>query len=97
MITIDVAHPDIEEFITVKQDLKRINGANLSVCVSDAFMEAVKNDGDWELGFPDLDDPEYQGDFSGALDKPSALLSQAADKKYDRPIKFSGLLTASAS
>src|SRR3989338_2626389 len=33
-------HPDIEEFITVKQDLSRINGANLSVCVSDSFMEA---------------------------------------------------------
>src|SRR3989344_2144570 len=34
-------HPDVEEFITVKQDLTRINGANLSVCVSDAFMDAV--------------------------------------------------------
>src|SRR3990167_10614397 len=37
-------HPDIEEFITVKRDLTRINGANLSVCVSDKFMEAVKKD-----------------------------------------------------
>jgi len=45
-------HPDIEEFITVKQDLTRINGANLSVCVSDAFMDAVKNDRDWDLVFP---------------------------------------------
>ena len=35
-------HPDVEEFITVKQDLTKINGANLSVCVSDSFMEAVK-------------------------------------------------------
>src|SRR3989338_8233279 len=37
-------HPDVEEFITVKRDLSRINGANLSVCVSDKFMEAVKKD-----------------------------------------------------
>ena len=35
-------HPDVEEFITVKQDLSKINGANLSVCISDGFMEAVK-------------------------------------------------------
>ena len=54
-------------FITVKEDLSRINGANLSVCVSDSFMEAVKADGDWELGFPDLDDPEYDEKWDGIL------------------------------
>ena len=42
MLMLDDDHPDIEEFITVKQDLQRINGANLSVCVSDDFMAAVK-------------------------------------------------------
>ena len=52
-------HPDIEEFITVKQDLNRINGANLSLCVSDTFMEAVEKDADWPLVFPDFKDPEY--------------------------------------
>src|SRR3989344_3539383 len=61
-------HPDIEEFITVKQDLSRINGANLSVCASDTFMEAVKNDDDWDLVFPDLDDPEYDEKWDGILD-----------------------------
>lgn len=61
-------HPDIEEFITVKKDLSRINGANLSVCVSDSFMEAVKTDGDWDLVFPDLDDPEYDQKWDGILD-----------------------------
>lgn len=60
-------HPDIEEFITVKQDLARINGANLSVCVSDAFMEAVKADGDWELKFPDPKDPDYDTKWDGYL------------------------------
>jgi ribonucleoside-diphosphate reductase alpha chain len=49
MLMLDDDHPDIEEFITVKQDLSRINHANLSVCVSDAFMEAVANDDDWQL------------------------------------------------
>jgi len=60
-------HPDVEEFITVKQDLTKINGANLSVCVSDEFMEAVKNDGDWELKFPDLDDPKYDKEWTGDI------------------------------
>lgn len=61
-------HPDIEEFITVKQDLTQINGANLSVCVSDAFMEKVKRDEDWNLEFPDLDDPSYDKKWDGDLE-----------------------------
>ncbi len=60
-------HPDIEEFITVKQDLTRINGANLSVCVSDSFMEAVKKDGDWDLVFPDKNDPDYDEKWDGYM------------------------------
>jgi len=66
-------HPDIEEFITVKEDLQKINGANLSVCVSDAFMDAVKNDRDWELVFPDVTDPEYDTKWDGYLPNWKAL------------------------
>ena len=61
-------HPDVEEFITKKQDLTQLNGANLSVCVSDAFMEAVKKDGDWDLVFPDLDDKKYGKKWTGDLE-----------------------------
>ncbi len=61
-------HPDIEDFITVKQDLTKINGANLSVCVSDKFMEAVERDDDWELVFPDKKDPMYEEKWDGDLD-----------------------------
>jgi ribonucleoside-diphosphate reductase alpha chain len=60
-------HPDIEEFITVKQDLSRINGANLSVCVSDTFMDAVKEDKDWDLIFPDKNDPDYDKKWDGYM------------------------------
>ncbi len=66
-------HPDIEEFITVKEDLSKINGANLSVCVSDAFMEAVKADGDWDLVYPNIDDPEYDAKWNGEIDQWKAL------------------------
>jgi ribonucleotide reductase alpha subunit/intein/homing endonuclease len=49
MLMLDDNHPDIEEFITVKRMPGKIEHANLSVCVSDAFMEAVKNDTEWNL------------------------------------------------
>ncbi len=62
-------HPDIEEFITVKQDLSKINGANLSVCISDAFMDAVKKDKDWDLIYPDLNDLRYDAKWTGDMDE----------------------------
>lgn len=52
MITMDIAHPDIEQFITIKQDLKKITGANISIKVSDEFMRAVKNNSKFTLKFP---------------------------------------------
>jgi len=61
-------HPDIEEFITVKQDLSKINGANLSLNISDTFMEAVEKDADWPLVFPDIKDPEYDQKWTGDLE-----------------------------
>ena len=61
-------HPDIEEFITVKQDLSKINGANLSVAVSDKLMEAVEKDADWPLMFPDPHDPDYDELWDGDID-----------------------------
>ncbi len=67
MLMIHDWHPDVEEFITIKQDLTKINGANLSVCVSDDFMEAVKADADWDLTYPDLDDPKYDTHWDGDI------------------------------
>ena len=66
-------HPDIEDFITVKQDLNKINGANLSVCVSDVFMDAVKSDSDWPLIFPDKSDPEYDEKWNGDIETWKAM------------------------
>jgi ribonucleoside-diphosphate reductase alpha chain len=66
-------HPDIEEFITVKEDLTKIAGANLSVCISDAFMEAVKKDADWELIYPDITDPEYDEKWNGVIEEWKAM------------------------
>lgn len=52
MITMDIAHPDIEQFVTIKQDLSKITGANVSVRLSDEFMNAVMNDEEYTLRFP---------------------------------------------
>ena len=60
-------HPDIAEFITVKQNLQKINGANLSVAISDSFMEAVKKDKDWDLLFPDTSDKKYDTVWNGDM------------------------------
>lgn len=51
MISIDCKHPDLEDFINLKTDLNACTKANISVMVSDDFMQAVVNDSDWELIF----------------------------------------------
>ncbi len=53
MITINVNHPDIQEFIDVKNDTERsrVKFANISVKISDEFMRAVEEDRDFELKF----------------------------------------------
>ena len=51
MISISDTHPDLEKFITIKSDLNKVNYANISVRISDAFMKAVEEDKDWELKF----------------------------------------------
>jgi len=73
MLMLNDWHPDVVEFIEVKRDLSKINGANLSVCISDRFMEAVRADKNWDLVFPDLDDPDYDRQWSGDLEKWQAL------------------------
>lgn len=61
MITMDIAHPDAEAFITVKQDLAKVTGANISVRISDEFMKAVENDTDFVQRWPiDSTEPKFQ-------------------------------------
>ncbi|NUU80294.1 adenosylcobalamin-dependent ribonucleoside-diphosphate reductase [Paenibacillus xylanilyticus] len=67
MLMMNDWHPDIMDFITVKQTMGQVTNANLSVCVSNAFMEAVKQDGDWQLVFPDTSDPDYDTEWNGDL------------------------------
>jgi ribonucleoside-diphosphate reductase alpha chain len=67
MGTLRVDHPDIENFVTCKTNENAITNFNISVGITDAFMQAVKDDLEWELRFPDETAPEYH-DFNGDLD-----------------------------
>ncbi len=51
MATMRCDHPDVEQFIAAKSDSARLRMFNLSVLVTDDFMEAVKADGSWDLQF----------------------------------------------
>lgn len=51
MLNLDCNHPDIEDFIDVKNDLNKVNFANISVNITDEFMKAVVEDKEFELYF----------------------------------------------
>ncbi|WP_114240577.1 LAGLIDADG family homing endonuclease [Dyella sp. C9] len=52
MGTFDVSHPDVKEFIRAKRENGRLRQFNLSLLVTDGFMQAVEHDQDWPLVFP---------------------------------------------
>ena len=69
MGTFDVGHPDVLDFIRAKREDGRLRQFNLSLLITEEFMEAVRDDADWKLAFPltekevevdeiDLEDPE---------------------------------------
>lgn len=83
MISIDIRHPDVMDFIWAKSRPEKvfgkdfltgkvpdIYGANISVKLTDKFMEAVRDNADWTFVFPDRDaDPElydttWKGDYA---------------------------------
>ncbi|MGH8114011.1 MAG: LAGLIDADG family homing endonuclease, partial [Rhodanobacteraceae bacterium] len=52
MGTFDVAHPDVKEFVRAKREDGRLRQFNLSLLITDGFMQAVEHDQDWPLVFP---------------------------------------------
>lgn len=85
MIVLEDWHPDIFEFINSKRTAGQITNANISVGLSDNFMTSVKNDGEWELTFPDTSTPEYDTLWKGDM---------AAWRNNGRPVKVYKTLRA---
>jgi ribonucleoside-diphosphate reductase alpha chain len=52
MATLRCDHPDIEQFISIKQNATELRHFNLSVLITDEFMQALKQNADWPLVFP---------------------------------------------
>jgi len=52
MGTFDISHPDITDFVRAKRENGRLRQFNLSCLITDEFMQAVKNDAQWDLVFP---------------------------------------------
>ncbi|MDQ6992118.1 MAG: LAGLIDADG family homing endonuclease [Mariprofundus sp.] len=74
MGTFDISHPDIVEFIRAKREDGRLRQFNLSCLITRDFMEAVKNDADWDLVFPatqtEIDDADTRIIFKPVANSP---------------------------
>ena len=62
MLSIDINHPDVMDFITIKRDKTSVTGANISIKINNEFMKAVENDEDYILRFPC--NLQLDGDYS---------------------------------
>ncbi|MBT5089771.1 MAG: adenosylcobalamin-dependent ribonucleoside-diphosphate reductase, partial [Flavobacteriales bacterium] len=61
MLSMDISHPDVEDFITIKQDLQKVTGANISIRLSDEFMKAVENNAEYTHKWPiDSETPKFR-------------------------------------
>ena len=64
MISMDIRHPDIAEFVKMKHDLSKVTGANVSVKITDEFMEAVEAGETFTLQFPvGAETPDYTSEI----------------------------------
>lgn len=93
MLSIDINHPDVMDFIKVKRDGTSVTGANISVKLNDKFMKAVENDEDYilrfpcELPLPDADENDfeaflYAGDYNELFETQGRYFKKIKAKEY---------------
>ena len=81
MLTIDIRHPEIETFINIKRDKERVTSANLSIRMTDAFMQAVKDDTDFTLQWP-VDVPVEEAKVTSVV-RAKTIWDQIVDAAWD--------------
>ena len=79
MISLDCHHPDVEEFIEIKSDLDKVTKANISIRVTNDFMDAVINDRDFKLSFT----REETGEVIEKVVKASEVFDKFAYMNWD--------------
>ena len=62
MATFDVSHPDVFDFVRAKREDGRLRQFNLSLLITEEFIQAVRDNGDWQLTFP-ISAKEVEGGF----------------------------------
>lgn len=68
MAVLRVDHPDIEDFVSCKTNENQITNFNISVGITDTFMQAVEEDSGWDLVFPDVVSPDYKK-YNGSIEE----------------------------
>jgi ribonucleoside-diphosphate reductase alpha chain len=67
MGTFDIGHPDVMEFIRAKRENGRLRQFNLSLLITDEFIQAVREDREWKLAFP-ISRKEYESELPDLTD-----------------------------
>lgn len=93
MFMLDDWHPDIERFVNEKRNNSKITNANVSVSVSDALMQAVKDDAEWKLIFPDTSHAAYNKTWDGDI---NGWISRGLPVKHYKTVKARELWKALA-
>src|SRR3989338_8870331 len=84
MLILNVWHPDVLDFINSKREAGKITNANISVGITDDFMEAVKHDEPWDLVFPDNSDRLSKDHWDGNLGRWKSLGGKVVKHKTVR-------------
>lgn len=79
MISLDCHHPDIEDFIEIKSDLDKVTKANISIRVTDDFMDAVINDKNFKLSFT----RDETGEVTERIVKASEIFDKMCEMNWD--------------
>lgn len=96
MLILNCWHPDVVDFINAKKEAGKITNANISVGITDDFMDAVKNDKPWDLIFPDTSDPLYKEKWDGNIKRWKEIGGKIIKHKTVRAVDIWENIIASA-